>query len=253
MTFLFRGLIILLLFISPVSAMESYQGLFSRANKHFEAGDYEQAAELYLSMERQGCINAKVFYNLGNCYLRMGDIGNAILYYRRADKLTPRDPDIHSNLKIARSIVERPLEFSESFYPLGIVGRIIANLTALEITVAFIISYYVTLMLAISIYLFNQRRTKKRFLKAAILSCVLTVLLLTGLVIKYYQMNEIEQAVAIGEEVIARNGPGDHFQDVFKQEPGYEVIIKRRQSGWVEINLPNGFTGWVPESSLKKI
>ena len=48
-----------------------------------------------------GIESAQAYYNMGNCYYRLNEMGKAILYYEKAEKLTPGDPDIQFNLQLA--------------------------------------------------------------------------------------------------------------------------------------------------------
>ena len=47
--------------------------------------------------------NARQRLNLGNAWLKAGQIGRAVRAYRQAEALAPRDPDIRANLQIARN------------------------------------------------------------------------------------------------------------------------------------------------------
>lgn len=75
---------------------------FERANQRFDHGDFAGAAAAYQQLLTEYGPRAAVFYNLGNCYQRLGQYGPAILAYERARLLTPRDPDLLANLALAR-------------------------------------------------------------------------------------------------------------------------------------------------------
>src|SRR4030095_9977885 len=49
-----------------------------------------------------------LWFNLGNACFKSGQIGRAIVAYRRAENSTPRDPDVRANLKFARNQVKGP-------------------------------------------------------------------------------------------------------------------------------------------------
>jgi tetratricopeptide (TPR) repeat protein len=74
----------------------------NRANALFEAGDFANAAAAYEKIIAENGPRASVYYNLGNSHLRMGNYGPAILAYERSKLLAPRDPDLCSNLALAR-------------------------------------------------------------------------------------------------------------------------------------------------------
>ena len=64
---------------------------------------YRSAAQRFKSLVSAGIVNGRLEYNLGNCYLQAGDVGKAILHYRRAARLIPKDPLLADNLAEARS------------------------------------------------------------------------------------------------------------------------------------------------------
>ena len=81
----------------------NYQSLFGEANNFFINKNYKKSIELYEQIIETGQENSTVFYNLGNAYYRLGDIGQAIWAYRNANRFSPRDKDITHNLKIAEA------------------------------------------------------------------------------------------------------------------------------------------------------
>jgi tetratricopeptide (TPR) repeat protein len=76
--------------------------LFIRANGLYGDGKYAEAATAYEQILAQGIESGAVQYNLGNAYLKAGDVGRAVLAYERARRLIPGDPDLAANLGFAR-------------------------------------------------------------------------------------------------------------------------------------------------------
>src|SRR5215510_10748759 len=66
-------------------------------------GYYQQAIAGYEQLVAAGIHNAKLYYNLGNAYFRLHDLGHAILYYRRGLRLEPGNRQLQANLSYARS------------------------------------------------------------------------------------------------------------------------------------------------------
>ena len=77
-------------------------GLYNQGNHLYARKDYAGAARAYQQALKAGP-NADVCYNLGNALFKSGGIGPAIVQYRRAYYLHPRDADIGRNLSFARS------------------------------------------------------------------------------------------------------------------------------------------------------
>jgi tetratricopeptide (TPR) repeat protein len=76
---------------------------FDSANRAYGAGKYDEAIKGYEQLVKDNGYSVSVLFNLGNAYYRNGQFGQAILNYERALRLSPRDPDIHANLKLART------------------------------------------------------------------------------------------------------------------------------------------------------
>lgn len=81
------------------------QGVDS-AQALYERGEFEQAADEYVSIAKTEGVSASLYYNLANCYAQTGNLGNAILYYSRASRLDPSNKEIKNNLNYFKSKVE---------------------------------------------------------------------------------------------------------------------------------------------------
>jgi tetratricopeptide (TPR) repeat protein len=250
-----KSLIIAIIFqvasIGAIRADESFQALFDKANRHFEAGEFEAARDIYQSLENQGCRSDKVFYNLGNAYLKSGDLGHAILYLIRAERIASRDKDIAANLETARSLVNQKITATPANAMIRFLTGIHGMFTTGETTAAFAFLYVLSILSALSAYLSQRRRVRKRWIRMLVMAFVLFGFVTLSLAVRIYDLEFRERAVAVGAEIIARNGPGEPFTEVYKQQPGYEMVVKRHQSGWAEVVLANGYTGWVPDSSIE--
>src|SRR3981189_1961517 len=59
--------------------------------------------------------SAAGLYNLGNSYARQGKPGMAVLNYKRANLLSPNDPDIDANLSYVRASSHLPAPSRSTF------------------------------------------------------------------------------------------------------------------------------------------
>ena len=115
-----KSLSVFSIVVSCSFSMDSHK-LFHEANDLFINKKYKESIELYEKIIDTGQENSTVFYNLGNAYYRLGDIGHAIWAYKHANKFSPRDKDIIHNLKIAEAkkidrIKPPPLFILHDFY-----------------------------------------------------------------------------------------------------------------------------------------
>jgi tetratricopeptide (TPR) repeat protein len=92
---LLNVMFVLALTLAPTTA-------YNKGNALYAQRDYAGAAAAYAQALAAGP-NASAHYNLGNAQFKSGKIGQAILHYRRARFLAPRDADVRANLAFARS------------------------------------------------------------------------------------------------------------------------------------------------------
>jgi len=77
------AMLLLLGVFSPVRASDQARPFLSGLEV-YKAGDYAQAIDRFGTIARSGVVNAQLYYNLGNAYLKNNELGPAILWYERA-------------------------------------------------------------------------------------------------------------------------------------------------------------------------
>ncbi|MBN1845840.1 MAG: hypothetical protein JW810_09170 [Sedimentisphaerales bacterium] len=216
------------------------------------ASDPEKARQLYqkaaLRLERiaeDGQIhNGKLFYNIGNAYFRLGDIGRAILNYRRAERWIPNDANLRQNLGYARSRridrIEEPQRTKVLqvllFWHYDLSAR--SRLTLFTLCLA-------GACLAASLRLF-LRRSFLRWL--AWLGVGLALLFLGSLALDGRARSGQNAGVILADEVVARKGDSQTYQPSFETplHAGTEFELLEARQDWYHIDLLDGRQCWVP-------
>jgi tetratricopeptide (TPR) repeat protein len=80
-------------------APSSIRDRWEAARQAYDASDWPEAARAYQSILDEGYFSSEVYFNLGNALYKGGQPGEAVLNYRRALSLAPRDPDARANLQ----------------------------------------------------------------------------------------------------------------------------------------------------------
>ena len=259
---LFAGLTVLLLGLPDISAkaveennpaemqapaaerIPSKSETFLLAQAAYDAGRYSESATLYGLLISNGVDNVEVYYNQANACFREGDLPAAVLNYRRAWHLAPRDPGIRANLHFALNAagaIESTPNLRE---------RVFTSLSKGEWIMLATISYTVfVLLLIFSLML----RLPRRLTVKMILLPTLCILLSTGGWLHWRQFESNPEWVVVNSNATALFGPIDGTTAHYRVPLG--ALVKQLGSdskGWIEIEY-DGKNGWLKESHIKRV
>jgi tetratricopeptide (TPR) repeat protein len=250
------GLLLLFLITPAVLAQDPVSPIEAMAvgNQNYEAGQYTQASQIYESIVAAGVRDSVLYYNLANSYFKQGDLGRAILNYRRAHRLNPRDNDIRTNLAVARSQTLDKLEVEGEGSLTNAVQVAEDWLTINEASIlALMLWLLVSGCLIVAILWPRFRRL------CLWTASVLGVFLIAGLISmanRLYTDWSYSSAVIVAPEVDVTSGPGtaEQYLVEFNLHTGAEVKIIESRPGWRRVALPgNDFQGWVPEEAIEPV
>ena len=212
---------------------------------------YARSAETFETLLRAGLRNPAVYYDLGNAYFRLGKLGRAILNYRRAARLAPRDPQIAANLRYARHRVEPYIAPSGTARLLDRLLFWVAMTTAHQrLTLAAIAG-----ALGWGLLTLRLRWRRRELLAVGLVGVALNLLLVGSIVVEQRQQANRPPAVVVDHDHVLRMGRGEGYDPVLSQPlgPGVELHILTTRGGWVEVQLPDGHVGWLPEQAVERI
>jgi tetratricopeptide (TPR) repeat protein len=234
--------------------------LFSEANSFFnQANDLletnpAQAQDLYrktvLRYERlvaEGIENGRLYYNIGNVYYRLGDIGRAILNYRRAEQFVPNDANLRQNLGFVLEQRQDNIEVQQRQRVLKTVFFWHYDLPAGVRAVVFAISYGL-FWIVLGVRLF----WRKPWLHWCLAVFFTVSLLFSGsLLIDRYRQATNPAGVLIEPEVVARKGDGLSYQPSFEEplHSGTEFVLLENRGDWRYVELLDGRRTWIPAPS----
>lgn len=238
--------------IPPSEAVEVFQeanDLFRQANEATvdnpsEAYDlYRRAALRYERLIEEGEIsNGRLYYNLGNAYFRMDDLGRAILSYRRAERLLPGDADLMQNLASARS---RRLDRFE----LETGARALRTLFFWHYDLSFgfrrlLMALFSGAFWALAAWGVWRRSAPRGALFA---TGLLSLSLAVSLAVEANYAAAAEGGVVTAPETVARKGDGETYEPAFTEplHAGAEFQLLERRPDWYRGELPDGRAFWV--------
>lgn len=228
---------------------EQEPGVFNRANVCYEQSDYDEAIKQYQSILESGWESGNLYYNLGNCYFKKGQLGRAILNYEKARRLIPQDKDLEFNYTHARSLIKGQAVVGRKSLFLRAGSNLFEKFT-LDGLAILISAFYILFLAGILAGLFFKRFRRKIFALAAFAGIFFAVGL-TGFIGKRALLNK--EAVITVEQVDAKFEPMDKATAYFSLYEGMKVEIVSSKDSWYKVRRPDNKSGWVPRASLDKL
>lgn len=234
------------LFASTLSKKEALK-LFTDANEK-----YQQAAKLIAAKNNQeadqklhdaalqyeailanGFKHGQIYYNLGNTYYRKGELGKAIVSYRRAQRFMPRNADVGANLKLVKNAIEdkeltheTPVVIQRIFFWLFLLNQNELILTAVSL-------YAVLMVLLFSFIILKYPWFKKIIIGFTAGLCIVVI----SLGIKIYREQGIHRGVIIAKKCQVLYGPGKEYEPKFEIHDGAECIVEAEKDGWYKVYM----------------
>ena len=232
-----------------LQTLEKAHGLFRAATN---SSMYAEAAQQYeFLVEEEGVHNGNLFYTLGNSWFLAGDIGRAILNYRRAEQYLPNNSDVQHNLKTA-------LEQRTDLIPEKEPHPLAAKLLGWHFKTPPIFRWWLFAFCWVVFWgagLWLGRTRKKEAHITAFATGILSVVLMASLLTESLLKQQTEPGVVVAAEVLARKGDGEIYAPAFLDplHSGAEFERLENREKWWHIRLADGQECWIPSSAAATV
>ncbi len=217
--------------------MQTAGNLYREGKFAAALGEYEQLLSSYPN-------NPHLYYNIGNCYFKMGSTGLAVANYYRAFRLAPRDGDIRHNLTLALQ------NAGERLVPAGmpeVLHKFFFGLRTDELKGLLFLALWVFCSLA-SLWLIKHR------LGRTAISALAIVVLLAAWYGWRSKIEKVQLAVVAAPVAELRSGPGSNFPASASIAQGHLLTIQDSKDDWYDVVVKSeGLQGWIQAQSLEKI
>lgn len=226
--------------------------LLAEGNQAYTEGDVDAALARYDEAVALGAADADLYYNLGNVHARRGELGRAVVWYLRAERLDPRDEDIARNLAWVRSHIQ-DLELDSGRLPLFIAQfvALVHWFTLDEWSWLLVILVWIAAAGVAWGWYREDFGTNLRRALLAVAALLLVVIGITGW--RYHGERVSRQAVIVVPSEQVRSGPADSFPVLFELHDGLTLRVQEERPGWVRIGLGGDWVGWIPAGSVEEV
>ena len=249
-------LFILLLIVSGLFGDNpDREKLFVKANSYYSSNQYSLALDLYAEIAASGMISFELYYNMGNSYYRMGQIGSAIRYWEKARRLEPRNSGVNHNLALARLQITDKMVIPKAFLPFQLWWDMRDGLgVAPAFRLSGFILFITTLLIFIPVFLKSGVKTRKWTTPLVVISFIGFVFFLS-LSLDGRRYNRTHQfGILLKKQVEVKSAPRDESNTLFMLHEGSKVrILNQSGTDWIEISYFDDKVGWIKSKEIGEI
>jgi tetratricopeptide (TPR) repeat protein len=203
----------------------------------------------YETMLESGLKSGALYYNIANCYLEKGQVGKAILNYKRAMYFIPRDSAVRINYGYALSRMRQRDAIAKNPYFITLLNGAFNFFSLKETVLIFFICYF----LAAALIIMKKFAKKHRF----VLSSLSILFILATIIIAIPLSNKIKEAekeaIIISRTTDAKIEPASDAPSIFPLYEGMKVYVINCNEGWCKIKRPDNKTGWIAVKDLSMV
>lgn len=237
--------------------------LDQQADSAYAADDFARAAAMYQEVMKRNGSSPALYYNLGNCYYRLGKPGLAIVNYERALRLDPADASAKANLEFVNSRIfdrqgERGSFMSNAF-------DYAATITSSNALAWYAFALFTLCLCAAALYIFAQniRLRKLGFFGGIVLliGCVATAILAVR---GAHIATNRDFAIITSPSALLSTSPRepkDRREEAMLLHEGTKVEIldsisvQNDSTGlkWLDVQVDNNHRAWIKSSDVERI
>lgn len=258
-----RLIINFIICVAAVLPASAQQELTEQADSAYMRDDFATALQAYSELEQQYGTSSSLFYNIGNCYYRMGRPGMAIVYFERALRLDPLNSDAKANLEFVNSkITDEPGD--RGMFISKTVNAIACALPA-NMWASLALCSFILLIGAIGVYIFssNVGLRKIGFFGGIILLVVCVAANVLASVSTRYSTSSSEAVVTVPSTLLSTSPrqPKDRNEEAMLLHEGTKIeildsVVTRVdsvKSVWFDVRVDNEHRAWIRGADITRI
>lgn len=239
----------LIIFVWTLPALASEQAHeFIAGLEAYKTGDYQTAVDHFEAIADSGVVNGRLYYNLGNAYLKCNRLGPALLWYERALRLIPDDPDLQFNINYARSLTKDAVD--DSGTPLVRIFFFWKYQLSHETIILLAIGFSFVFWGLLTARLITARR---RLSRLALLAALPALVFALTAAFNFYEAAHIQRGIILPDQVPIRSGLEDQSTQLFLLHAGAKVTIVKKLKDHYQIRFTPDKIGWLAQGSVGMI
>jgi tetratricopeptide (TPR) repeat protein len=241
------------LIVSGNSMKDSATMYMQQAHEAYQLNHYDEAISLYSKVVDLQFESATLYYNLGNAYFKNGSNALALLWYERARRLDPNNEDIMHNISFVKQQLIDKIEVLPELFIVKWWNTCASLFTGNQWATLSIIACSLLVFCLLIILLIRITWVRSTAIFTALLAFIFTLFSIIFAKKETTRYIQYPEGIIMTQVVNVKSTPNEKGSDLFVIHSGLKVGITDRLNEWVEIRLPNGEKGWIPEGYVEEI
>lgn len=220
------------------------------ANEKYRQQDYQAASKSYEQLLTQGYQSKALYYNLGNCYYRLGNMGKSVLNYERALLLAPKDKEIQENLAFVKGQLKDEIIALDVFPLIAFWQNMRNSLSLGTWTFLAILFFWLGAGGLVVWILAPQRKHRVKGFSLGLTALGIFILPLLMAMGRKQQLRNPQKAVVLQGGTELHSTPSEGSETLYVLFEGATVNTLENAGEWEKISLANGYQGWIPKETI---
>jgi tetratricopeptide (TPR) repeat protein len=249
----FLLLLIILGLTFGIAANSLSENAFSNGIENYQNKKYKQALKDFKKIEKTGLNDDKIYYNIGNCYFRLGKLGHAIQYYKIALKVNPNNEKVRKDLEYVLTMTKDKQNLEEISLTEKTLLKIY-NFFSPNFSAILSLLFFGGIILIVNIIIMKFRGREKTIpIFIFIILLILFIIFSSFSYLKWKNYHNVNEGVLLSSVEPGFSGPSEDFTRVFTIHEGMIFKIVKSDGDWTQIQLNNGLGGWIKRVAIGKI
>lgn len=229
------------------------QNDIAKVNQLVENKNFSEAIDSYHQWIALGFKSKWIFYNLGLLYEKIGKVGNAMYYLKKAEKVAPDDVLIKKRIILLQENIKDkfmvPIEnnrFIDVFLKPWHYWRL------KEAGLFLMISFWLFILYFLFFQVFYTFKSFT-FYKPVLFIQVVLILFLLIQSIRIIEFSNKSEAIILGDVVEIHEGADRLSPKIQTVHAGLPVLFEDKIGDWIKVRLYNGQVGWLKKNQLSAI
>lgn len=246
-------LLLLTVLLMGINAFAVDTYLEKQAEELYSAGSYGEAADIYTKILSEGKESSDLYYNLGNCYYKLGDNTHAIINYERALLLNPRDAATRYNLQMAQKAIVDKIEVLPELFLIRWYKNFETAFSADQWGYISVVLFIIFFIMATLFFYSRSVVIKKIGFIVGIIIFFFTIGSIYFAVKQNNRISQREYAIITAPSVTVKGAPNASGTSLFLIHEGLKVRIVEELGDWYNIRLADGNEGWIAKADIEVI